>query len=117
MASRVVHDGELQAVTEWCNDTQWREREPALSVGVWRRLATVDRALYASNRIAEMLIRDQRGKSDARENDDVSYHGLNVCDVEALSLAMVELGDHAERVLGEVRENASGCCGTAEVKS
>jgi hypothetical protein len=117
MASKRVQGRELQAITEWSNDTQWEERDGVLSAGVWRRLATVDRALYASNRIAEMLMRDQRGKQDARLTEGVSYQGLAAIDAEALSLAMVELGNRAEEVLEEVRENEYGCCGTLRAKS
>lgn len=111
MAIDTVQEGELQALTEWGYDKEWEGLDSLLSLGVWRRLARVDRALYASHKIAEMLIRDQRGKDDARD-EDVSYKGLNACDVEALRLAVIELGSCAQEALGEVRENKYGCIGT-----
>lgn len=112
MATQRVQDCELEAITGWCNDMEWHEHDGSLAIGVRNRLATVDRALYASNRIAEMLLRDQRGKNDARQTEGVVYPGISALEVEALSLAMIELGNRAEEVLSEVRENEYGCCGT-----
>lgn len=117
MATSRIQDSKVQAITEWIGDDEWKERDGALSIGVWRRLALVDRSVYASNRIAEMLIRDQRGKSDARDNPEVSYQGLPACEVEALNLAMLELGKRAEETLEEVRQNDRGCCGTPRAQS
>lgn len=107
-------EGANEAVTKWVDDEQWEALDEQLSVGVWRRLAGVNRALYASNHIAGMLVRDARGKAYAHDIDTVTYDGLDAMDVEALGLALVELGARAETLLAEVRENDHGCCGTAK---
>lgn len=117
MATQIVQDSATQAMTEWCDDQEWARRDDALPVGVWRRLQIVNRALYAINAIAEMLARDRRGKSDAEANEGVIYQGLNVCDAEALEIAMIELGSRAEEVLVEVRDDRYGCCGTSRASS
>ena len=103
--------GSYEAATKWCDDLKWQELDGLLSMGVWRRLAAANRALYASNRIAEMLVEDARGKDDARDDDRVIYKGLDGCQVEALRLAMIELGSRAEEYLEKVRDNDHGCCG------
>ena len=103
-----------EAVTKWCDDLKWQELNGLLPMGVWRRLAVVNRALYASNRIAEMLVEDARGKDDARDDDRVVYKGFDSYQVEALRLAMIELGSRAEEALGEVRENEYGRHGTLQ---
>lgn len=109
--------GTYEGVTKWCDDLKWQKLDGLLRMGVWRRLAVANRALYASNRIAEMLVEDARGKDDARDDDRVIYKGLGSFQVEALRLAMIELGSRAEEALGEVRENEHGCCGTLRAKS
>jgi hypothetical protein len=101
----------LPAITDWSDDKQWEALDGLLPVGVWRRLAVTNRALYASNHIAEMLARDARGKDDAEDNKDIVYDGLSCLDVEALRLAQVELGSRAEECLAEIRDNELGCFG------
>lgn len=101
-------NGNFEAATEWCHDTEWRNLDDHLPLGVLNRLAKANRSLFASNRIAEMLVKDMRGKADARDDDRVKYSGLNTVDVEALALAMLELGGLAEDMLTEIRESADG---------
>lgn len=101
----------FEANTQWCYDKHWEERDKDLPIGVRNRLAVVDRSIYASNAIARMLVADARGKEDAADDDRVIYKGLDACEVAALRLALIELGDRAEEMLTEVRENANSCCG------
>lgn len=99
------------ASTEWCDDREWAARDGQLPLGVWTRLADANRSLYAAISIAKMLAKDARGREDARVNANVSYRGMSPVDRETLQLAMIELSDHAEEFLRQVREDDHGCCG------
>lgn len=112
MATEILTDSETNsdAITAYYTDERWELRDGALPPGVLRRLAAVDRSLHASSHIAELLVRDARGKRDARENDGVAYAGLSATDAEALEVAMIELNSRATERMEEVRESAHGCC-------
>jgi hypothetical protein len=114
MATEILQEPEVstyEAITEFCTDAAWNELDGNLPIGVWRRLAVVDRSLYASTHIAEMLVKDARGKRDARDDERVTFEGLSSSAVEALELAMIELNSRANEHLEEVRTNAHGCAG------
>lgn len=107
----VLESDKSNANTEWCDDIEWAARDGQLPLGVWTRLANANRSLYAANSIAKMLAKDARGRENARVIADVSYSGMSPADRETLQLAMIELGDHAEEFLRQVREDDHGCCG------
>jgi hypothetical protein len=91
------------AITEWCHDLEWERFKEQLPGGTSDLLATVNRSLFASNRIARMLVADARGKRDAMDDDRVTFNSFTVLQVEALELAMVELGARAEECLDSAR--------------
>lgn len=105
------NDKPYEVCTEWPDDSAWTGLEGLLPMGIAMRLARVNRALYASSYIANMLVKDERGKAVADSSVGVVYSGLSVCDVEALGLAMVELNAHAMEALDDIRDNDHGCCG------
>lgn len=98
----------LKARTEWCDDMQWQALDGKLPIGVWRRLMFAKRAMYAANAISRMLFEDHLGKCDKKDND-VEFEGLKPWHVEALRIAALELGDHAEALLTEVQDDDHGC--------
>ncbi|NYE27319.1 hypothetical protein HDE78_000244 [Rhodanobacter sp. K2T2] len=111
MAAERVQDSQREAITKCCSDMQWKELESVIGIGVQRRLATVDRSLFASNQIMQMLNQDRLGKNDARDEDGVIYQGFSAVEEEALTMAMIELGSCAQEALAQVRDNDSGCWG------
>lgn len=99
------------AITTLGSDLEWEGLEPHLSIGVYRRLAKTDRALYAATHIAEMLHADMLGRDDKEDNPEVEFNGFAPVDREALGVGMIELLRAAQGSLDEVRENRH-CCVT-----
>ena len=97
-----------KAITEWCDDLQWEALDGHLKPGVWRRLMRAKRALYAATSINRALFEDHLGKCDKKYND-AEFEGLHPGLVEALRIAVLELGDHAEGLLTEVQDDDHGC--------
>lgn len=97
-----------KALTQWYDDVQWESLDGHLNPGVWRRLMTAKRSLYAANHIQAMLLADHFGKMD-KEDNDAEFEGLNGCDVEALRIAAIELGERAEQYLTQVQDDDHGC--------
>lgn len=113
MATEKVTAGDTQEViTEYYTDHAWTKLDDRMPPGVWRRLACVDRNLFACNVIMAMLLKDRYGKDDA--DGEIDFAGaLSPLNAEALRIAAAELGARAEGALGEIRENEHDCCGPA----
>ena len=90
---------------EWPQDAQWEKLgdERKLTPGAWRRLRSVDRSVYAMNRILELLFKDRLGKY-MRDESGLKFDGMAPVDAEAFEIAAMELGARAEELLDEVRE-------------
>lgn len=113
MAAQIVNEGLEPATTGnteipfWIDD-EWETRSGLASPGTRRSLAEADRCLNAMNRIQTLLMRDIMLR--ALEDDD-TVGVLAPVDVEALMLAVTELGRRAESSLERVRVNRHGCNG------
>ncbi len=92
---------------EWPQDAQWESLGDGqkLHPGAWRRLRTVDRSVYAMNRILELLFKDRMGKH-MRDESGLAFEGMAPIDAEALEIAAMELGSRVEELLEEVRDGS-----------
>lgn len=97
--------------SSWHPDACWDRLAKHLGVGITNRLKAAERAVFAMNRINEVLFADDCRKCRI---DATSYEqsvGLSLVDIEGLRIAAIELGSMAEKRLEELRDNEYGCLG------
>lgn len=97
------------ADTRWIPDAQWDGLADHLGPGMTNRLKSVDRAVYALSQISRMLFADQCGRLDVVGEENVHFKGFTFPQVEALQIAVIELGAVAEAGINALRENDHGC--------
>lgn len=99
----------LRVNTDWYFDTAWDSLNDCLHVNITNRLKTADRALYALNRLSEMLFANTCGHTNAQADDVPPFTGLSPAEIEAIQIALIELGGIASGMLDGLRDNEHNC--------
>ncbi|MFP7721406.1 hypothetical protein [Lysobacter sp. A3-1-A15] len=92
--TQVLHDRHFLDIT-WDSST--------LPTGAKNRLRKIDRCSWAMRGLFDMLQRDAYMRSDA-EQLEREYHGLAATDRESIQLAMGELLDRVDKLMGDLRD-------------